>query len=354
VSNADLVSDTHLNEPRRIKDGDPSAAELQRSALYLLAQDAVDGCPRRSRQARELALGQRHDRGRRPVAEQRHELAEPPQHARLRALEQRLGQEAARPPQPLGEQPREHVVHLRVLLTQSGEVVPVDRVGLSRRERRDGRRAGLSGLEQGELAEGVARPEHGHRDRVSERRLEARGEVAANDEVKRVGRIAAMEHDLVPGEPTTSADADEAAKLRLRKIPEQLAAEHLEPKCDERDTACVKRRNLRKRPPPRRVCVVMNERYTQTGGGTTMLRKLVISVTAVFAAASVLFASTASAMVASDGGGGAVSTPVTSTPSSFPWGDVALGVALAAAIAVCLVGAFYLGRNRRRLAALHS
>ena len=86
------------------------------------------------------------------------------------------------------------------------------------------------------------------------------------------------------------------------------------------------------------------------------MRKLVVSSTVVFMLVSLALASGASAMVVSDPSGGSVKTqaPVTSTPGSFPWGDVALGVVLAALAAVCFGAALYLSRNRRRLAALHS
>ena len=86
------------------------------------------------------------------------------------------------------------------------------------------------------------------------------------------------------------------------------------------------------------------------------MRKLVVSSTVVFMLVSLALASGASAMLISDPSGGSVKTqpPVTSTPGSFPWGAVALGVALAAIAAVCLGAALYLSRNRQRLAALHS
>jgi len=85
------------------------------------------------------------------------------------------------------------------------------------------------------------------------------------------------------------------------------------------------------------------------------MRKLVVSSTVVFMLVSMAFASGASAMLVSDPSGSAQpQAPVTSTPGSFPWGDVALGVALAAIAAVCFGAALYLSRNRRRLAALHS
>ena len=85
-----------------------------------------------------------------------------------------------------------------------------------------------------------------------------------------------------------------------------------------------------------------------------MLRRLAITSTAVLA--SLALVSSASAMIPIDPGygSGSGSTPLTSTPGGFPWANVAIGVALAAVVAVCLAGAFYVSRNRRRLAALHS
>jgi hypothetical protein len=83
-----------------------------------------------------------------------------------------------------------------------------------------------------------------------------------------------------------------------------------------------------------------------------MLRRLVIS--SIAALTSLALVSSAAAMIPTDPGYGPASTPVTSTPTGFPWTNVALGLALAVAVAVCLAGALYLSRNRRRLAALHS
>jgi len=82
-----------------------------------------------------------------------------------------------------------------------------------------------------------------------------------------------------------------------------------------------------------------------------MLRKLTISTLAL-ATAAVALASTALASIPLDPGSGRVA-PAPSTPDGFPWGDVAIGVALAVALAVCLLGVAFVTRTRRRLAGSH-
>ena len=107
------------------------------------------------------------DSVRRSPSVQVRELAEPAQNARLGRDEQRLDQEIARPANPLGEQPGEHVVHLGVVPPEPGEVVAMYRVRASLLERGDRRRARLARFDERQLAERIPWAMDGHRHRVA-------------------------------------------------------------------------------------------------------------------------------------------------------------------------------------------
>jgi hypothetical protein len=98
----------------------------------------------------------------------------------------------------------------------------------------------------------------------------------------------------------------------------------------------------------------MKRRTTiETGGGTQMFRKLAMTVTLVLTT-SLAFASGALAAIPKDAALGSAPASATPTTTGFPWEDVAFGVALAGVIAVCVVAAVVVGRNRRRSIALHT
>ena len=79
-------------------------------------------------------------------------------------------------------------------------------------------------------------------------------------------------------------------------------------------------------------------------------------LTMAFAAASLVLASSASAMFpAADAAGPSVTpqVPVVANPSSFAWGDAAIGAAVALAVALIAIGLAYVARNRSRFAPSH-
>ena len=133
----------------------------------------------------------------------------------------RLDEAIGGSPELLGEQPEEDVLHAGMLALQRREVVPVDRACLSRFERLDRGRAPRVGEEERELAEALSRPEHVHEHAVAERRQHARAEAAAHDQVQRVGRIVAMEHDLALGERAAASNLQQDADIVLGDADEQ-------------------------------------------------------------------------------------------------------------------------------------
>src|SRR5436190_1316378 len=84
-----------LGDRRRVEHPRLATSELHRAPLRLPAQHAVDRRPRGTGQAGDVLLRQRNR-----LAVQRGELADPPQHPRLRADEERLDEELALAAQP--------------------------------------------------------------------------------------------------------------------------------------------------------------------------------------------------------------------------------------------------------------
>src|SRR5262249_31233381 len=145
-----------------------AAAELDRAAGLLLAQDAVDGRARGAGEAGEVLLGQRHDDVRVTVAVDLGDLNQPPQYALLRRHVQRLD-EVTRQAPILTEQDRDNDVRrARVALAQAIEVDSVHAARFGRFERGNGRRAALLArlAEQRELAEHLPWAEHRQDRRV--------------------------------------------------------------------------------------------------------------------------------------------------------------------------------------------
>ena len=148
------------------------------------------------------------------------------QHTSLRIEEQRLDVQLADSPDTGGKQPGEHLMHRWVVLPEAREILSPHRVGLARLERRDGRRAVLLEVEQRQFAKGISRSVHRDGDTVAEVAVHAGGEAALDDQVERVGRIAAVKDDLVVAEAATRRDRNEPPDFRLGQIPKELSAEH--------------------------------------------------------------------------------------------------------------------------------
>ena len=108
-----------------------------------------------------------------------------------------------------------------MLSLQEREVVPEHRPRLAVLERGDRRRAPRAGKEEGELAEGLAWPEHVEEHAVTVLSLEPGCKTAARDEVQRVGRIVPVEDHLAPRERPPAGDREELAYVFFRKPLEQ-------------------------------------------------------------------------------------------------------------------------------------
>ena len=121
----------------------------------------------------------------------------------------------------ISEERQQDILDARMLTLKAGEVVPVDGPGLTLLERGD--RGGAPGVrkEEGELAEGLARPEHVEEHAVAVRSLEPGCKTAARDEVQRVGGIVPVEDHLAPRERPPARDREELAYVLVRKTLEQ-------------------------------------------------------------------------------------------------------------------------------------
>ena len=139
----------------------------------------------------------------------RREIDEAPADARLRVDVVGLDDPIRRAPQLLGEQAQEHVLHARVLALQTAKSSrKTDRVSPASSASTVAERRGVRQQER-ELAEALPRAEHVDEHAVAERREHARAEPPADDEVQRVGRIVAVEHDLAARERPPSGDREQ-------------------------------------------------------------------------------------------------------------------------------------------------
>jgi hypothetical protein len=278
--------------------------------------------------------------------------------------EKRFDVQIAHPPDTCCKEADEHLVHRRVLLAQAREVVPAHRVRPARFESRDRGGAALLDVEQRQLAERVSRPVHGYGHGVPHVGLHPGGEAAPDDQVQRVGRIAAVEDHLVAAEAAPLRDRNEAPELRLGQIVEELASKHRELKCDGRDTPCVKRvQHTQEALPPGRLTVMTGTTGTPSGGGREMYRDplmIKIWLTMAIATGWLLLTQPASAMSkVTDDGGATVTppTPLVASSDGFNWADATIGaaVALAVTLAVALaaIAVVHAARNRSRLAPSH-
>ena len=97
-----------------------------------------------------------------------------------------------------------------------------DRVRLRGLERDDGRGPVPVGRDERQLAERLARPHDGERRGVPELRREADGEPPLRDQVQRVSRIAAVEHDLVAVERPPAGNRQKPPDVFLVEAGEEL------------------------------------------------------------------------------------------------------------------------------------
>ena len=109
-----------------------------------------------------------------------------------------------------------------MLAPEERELGLVDAERLRRLERFDRRRTARLLADERHLAEALSRPAHGDRRLVAERCHHADREAAAGDEVQRVCRVAAMEHDLAPAEPSPARDLEQPLHALLGHPLEQL------------------------------------------------------------------------------------------------------------------------------------
>ena len=121
----------------------------------------------------------------------------------------------------IGEERQQDILDARMPSLQAGEVVPVHRPGLALLERGDRRGAPRVRKEEGELAEGLAWPEHVEEHAVTVLSLKPGCKTAARDEVQRVGRIVPVEDHLAPRERPPAGDREELAYVLVRKPLEQ-------------------------------------------------------------------------------------------------------------------------------------
>ncbi len=121
-----------------------------------------------------------------------------------------------------------------MLALEHGEVVTEHGTRLAGLERLDRRGASGVGQQERELAEALTRAEDVDEDAVSERREHARAEPAADDEVQRVGRIVAVEHDLAARERTAPRDREQLRDV-LRRADRRAAAS---PRCAVCGSSC--------------------------------------------------------------------------------------------------------------------
>ena len=147
------------------------------------------------------------------------------EHTGLRRHEDCFEQSVAGPANALCEQVDEDLVHLRVLATESLEVVSGDRERLAGFDCRDGRRAGHR-IDQGELAEGRAGTVDRDHDAVSVLCDDTCGEVPLHDEVKAVGGVPAVKDDFAAAERASASERHEPSKLGLRQGGKELRVDH--------------------------------------------------------------------------------------------------------------------------------
>ena len=133
----------------------------------------------------------------------------------------RLHDPVARAPKLFGEQSQEDVLHTRMAPLEVCEVVPEDGTCLAVLERRDARRPSRVRKQEGELTERLTRPEHLEQHAVPERRRDARGEAASDDQVQRVGGVVAVKHDLALLERPPAGDREQLTHVLGRQIREQ-------------------------------------------------------------------------------------------------------------------------------------
>src|SRR5439155_24784854 len=183
-----------------VTDNRPPAAELERSALLLLAQDAVDGCPRRPRELGQPLLRERDLGVAVAAAVQLCELAQPPPEPFLGGEVERFEQSIVEPPHLAGQQAHEHVIDPGVAAPEHLELRMAHSVGLRPFERRHRPCPPMPLREEGHFAELVTRSADADHRGVPERRHDPDREPALDDQMERVAGIVAMEDDLVADE----------------------------------------------------------------------------------------------------------------------------------------------------------
>ena len=207
---------------RRARAGRPVAhvgvrtAEDDAAERLLLAQHAIDRRTRGARGLRDLLLRERD-----AAAEDLAELEQPAAHACVGVHVVGLDEELVHAADPLGEDHRERSVDRRALTAQRLERIAVERERLAVGDRLHGRTPPPAG-DQGELAERIARADHGEEDARTRRGLDPDAEPAARDEVERVRLVVVVEHDLASRPALPLRDRDELLDVRLRDAGEDL------------------------------------------------------------------------------------------------------------------------------------
>src|SRR6266516_258682 len=97
-----------------------------------------------------------------------------------------------------------------MLVSEARELLLVHAERLSLLERLDRRRAARLLADESHLAEALSRPAYTDHRLVAERRHHTDRKVALGDEVERVGRVAAVEHDLAPPKAPPAGELDQA------------------------------------------------------------------------------------------------------------------------------------------------